>query len=230
MYFQESEAIAREHPDLICVVEQVDSQLSGIASPAPLRPADFSSALRVNANQVTSVFELLAQKGVLLAEDMVECDGCNNLMSRDAFRQAIEDEDEFECSSCSRLFRRDSEPIVVYRMTMPSLSRPKPDVPKLEIQTASGEEPLGKRAQCVLIAMHDLGAIDSDTRLSTERIAARALGNEGDPNSLKNVVSDLCTRQLINTKTGRTGGCWLTGTGRLRAQKLAQSSQNSATV
>ena len=96
MFFQESEVIAREHQDLLRVVEQVDARLSTIFSPAPLRPADFSSVLGAEENQVVSVFELLAQKGVLFTEEMVECERCQNLMSADAFRQALEDEDEFE--------------------------------------------------------------------------------------------------------------------------------------
>jgi hypothetical protein len=123
MFFQESEAIAHESEDLRPVIEQVDEVLSGIASPDPLRPGDFASVLGAEENQVVSVFELLAQKGVLSAEAMVECERCQNLMSADAFHQAIDDEDDFECTQCGRVFSTRSEPILIYRMTTETLRR-----------------------------------------------------------------------------------------------------------
>jgi len=220
MFFQESEVIAREHQDLLRVVEQVDARLSTIFSPAPLRPADFSSVLGAEENQVVSVFELLAQKGVLFTEEMVECERCQNLMSADAFRQALEDEDEFECTGCSHPFRWRSELIVVYRMTGPALARPRPDAPEAKSEMASGDEPLSERAQFVLVAMLELGAIDSDSRSSTDEIVVKALGDQANPNSVKIVMSELNTRRLIDSKTGRGGGCWLTEKGCVRAAKL----------
>jgi hypothetical protein len=138
MYFQESEAIARDHRDLRGVIEQVDLQLATNFAPAPLRAADFSCAIGCDTNQVASIFELLAVRGVLRSEAMVECERCQNLMSAAAFHQAIEDEDGFDCSSCGRRFRSRSQPIVVYRMTPDVLARPKPDV-----EGADGSEVLG---------------------------------------------------------------------------------------
>lgn len=117
MFFPESEAIARKHPDLLRVIEQVDARLSTIFSPSPLCPGDFSRVIGADENQVFSVFDLLAAKGVLCCEEMVECEDCHNLMSADAFHQAIDDEDDFECTACSRTFSRYSTPIVVYGMT-----------------------------------------------------------------------------------------------------------------
>jgi len=236
MFFHESEVIAREHPDLLRAVEQVDQRLSGICSPAPLRPVDFSCALGVEENQVASVFELLAEKDVLLAEDMVECERCQNLMPANAFRQAIQDEDQFECSGCGRVFPRRSEPVAVYRMTAGALSRTKAVAKPLALQiiemfgAPSSEEPLSERARLVLVAMLELDAVDSDRRQSTERIAVKALGASTDPNALKSVMAELKTRRLIDSKTGRGGGCWLTESGLPRAQKLRHPNRNSATV
>lgn len=85
------------------------------------------------------------------------------------------------------------------------------------------DEPLGDRAQSVLIAMLELGAVDSDNRRSTEDIAIKALGDGTDPNALKSVMADLKTRKLINSKTGSGGGCWLTEAGKRRAEKLNKS-------
>jgi hypothetical protein len=220
MYFPESEAIVCKHQDLEPVIELVDAQLSEIYSSAPLRPADFACVIGADPNQVVAVFDLLAKHEVLLSEAMVECERCQNLMSAVAFRQAIDDEDDFECSTCSRRFRRNTAPITVYRMAVRVASRPKPIVPEADLSATSGEEPLSERAQLVLIAMIELNAIDSDARCSTEDIAARALGPRADANALKAVMSELNTRQLIQTKTGRGGGCWLTTNGQSRATKL----------
>ena len=82
------------------------------------------------------------------------------------------------------------------------------------------DDPLSDRAQLALVAMLELRAIDSDARRCTEEIAVKALGGQTDGNSLKNVISELHTRRLIETKAGRGGGCWLTAKGRARAEKL----------
>ena len=236
MFFQESDSIASEDPDLSPVLEQVDQQLRDISSSAPLRPADIASFLGVDENQVESAFDLLAAKGVLRSEKMVECEACQNLMSASSFYQAADDEDVFNCSQCGRIFPGNSESILVYRMTDHTLSRTKAQT-RVRNTTASTtseilmvDEPLADRAQIVLIAMMELGAVDSDSRKSTEQITLKALGPGSDPNAVKGVMADLKIRQLVQSKTGRTGGCWLSEKGQMRAKKLRSSSQNSATV
>lgn len=139
MYFHESEAIAREHPDLHRIVEQIDSQLATIFTGAPLRPADFSCHLACDTNQVISVFRLLVECDVLLAEKMVECERCHNLMPATGFQQALADEDDFDCSSCGRPFRRRTPVLSVYRMTAETLARPKPAVATADVESALRE-------------------------------------------------------------------------------------------
>jgi hypothetical protein len=219
MFFPESESIVREHPGLHRVASLIDQRMSEIFSTAPLRPADFACVIKADVNQVTSIFDLLAQKGLLQRAEMVECRRCHGLLAAAAFRQAVDDEDDIECSHCGRSYSRLAKSMVVYRMTARVAARPKPKGAETS-HLAAGEEPLGERAQNVLIAMLELGAIDSDTRRSTEEIAAKALGPGADANALKSVMSDLKTRHLVNSKTGRTGGCWLTAKGQTRAGKL----------
>ena len=236
MFFPESDAIVRDHPDLQRVVEQVDQRLASVCSAAPLRPRDLSCALGADGYQLASVFELLAQEGVVRAEEMVECERCQNLMPACAFRDALEDEDPFECTGCHCVFPRRSAPTVVYRMTTEALNRTrasaKPRAEQLSelLGVPSGEVQLSERAQCVLSAMLELDAVDSDRRRSTEAIAEKALGRGADPNALKNVMAELKTRNLIDSKTGRGGGCWLTVSGQMRAEKLRSAHRNSATV
>lgn len=136
MYFHESEAIASDNPDLHDVVEQLDRLLATIFTDAPLRPGDFSCNLGCDTNQVIAVFDLLANCDVLLAEKMVECEQCHNLMSAAAFQQAVADQDDFDCSSCGRPFRRRTSVITVYRMTAETLARPKPAVATPDVELA----------------------------------------------------------------------------------------------
>jgi hypothetical protein len=96
---------------------------------------------------------------------------------------------------------------------------PSPTTMKLE-EAASPDEPLSDRSQLVLVAMLEIEALDSDRRKPTEDIAAKALGPGTDANSLKNVMAELKTRELVSSKLGRGGGCWLTDKGRKRAEKL----------
>jgi DNA-binding IscR family transcriptional regulator len=63
-------------------------------------------------------------------------------------------------------------------------------------------------------------AFDSDHRQRTEDIAVRAIGPSADPNQFKEVIADLKRLKYIDTKEGRGGGCWLSDSGRRRAEKL----------
>jgi len=67
--------------------------LATIFTGAPLRPADFSCKLACDTNQVFAIFDLLVEREVLLSEEMVECERCQNLMSAAAFREACDDGD-----------------------------------------------------------------------------------------------------------------------------------------
>jgi hypothetical protein len=225
MYFLESEAIANDQPDLGNLVELVDEQLAMIFAPSPLRPADFSCALGADEYHVYAIFESMAQHGLLELTEAVECPECNTLSPADDFTTAISDEDDFECSSCGRTIHRRTPATVLFKMTGKALARAKPVIRNASLDAIAivAEEPLSGRSQYVLIAMLDLGAIDSDGRRTTAEIAAQALGKQADENALKPVMSDLSTRKLIRTKRGPGGGCWLTEPGIARANKLRRA-------
>lgn len=227
MFFHESEAIARKHQDLARLIEQIDSRIANICSAAPLRPNDFASALGAEGNQVVSVFELLEKDGVLTTAEMVECGRCEQLMAASDFRQAISDEDDFDCTGCGHRIHPRTEPIVIFRLTSQAVDRNKAEA-KLQAERRNRAEaglsdgdPLGERAQDVLVAMLRLKALDSDSRKSTEAIATEAFGKGYDANSLKNVMTELNNRGLIDSKMGRNGGCWLKERGLARAIKLS---------
>jgi len=136
MYFQESEAIALEHPELVQVVEEIDGHLASIFTHAPLRPGDFACVISCDENQVVAVFDLLADREVLNADRSVECRQCQNLMPHVDFQQAVEDEDDFECTSCGRPFHRHTPVTMVYRLSAETLARPKPAVKTDDVESA----------------------------------------------------------------------------------------------
>ena len=90
---------------------------------------------------------------------------------------------------------------------------------KIEEDSTTGLA-LGERAQLVLKALLNKKAFDSDHRQTTEDIAVVAAGKTADANQFKEVVADLRRRRYVDTKKGRRGGCWLTTSGRQRAEKL----------
>ena len=91
------------------------------------------------------------------------------------------------------------------------------------VNTQTIDDPLSDRARAVLVAMLELRTFDADCLRSTDDIAAKAFGKGTDANSLKSVMADLNTREMISSRTGRGGGCWLTAKGRARAEKLHKS-------
>lgn len=139
MYFHESEAIAREHRDLQAAMKRVDEMLATIFTASPLRPADFACKLECEANQVVAIFDLLAEREVLLAQEMVECQRCQNLTPASELQEAWDDGDDFDCSSCGRTYRRGAPVTRIYRMTAETLARPKPAVPTEDIEAALRE-------------------------------------------------------------------------------------------
>lgn len=236
MFFHESEAIVREHPDLLGVVERVDQRLSEVCSRSPLRPGDFACAVGAATTQVQSAFELLAKQGLLSTEDMVECDRCQVLIPAAEFDRAIRDEDDLECTGCGFVLRRRSTRAIVYRLTAEAILKTKANAKPLEIRLGElfgpglGDEPLSERARFALVAMLNLGAVDSDSRVPTHDIAVEALGPLSDENDLKAAMAELKVRLLIRSERGRKGGCWLTAAGRRRAEKLKRRTGNSAPI
>jgi hypothetical protein len=85
---------------------------------------------------------------------------------------------------------------------------------------ATQEPSLGERAQLVLKVLFDKAAFDSDHRERTEDVAVAAVGKSADANQFKEVIAELKRLHYLDTKEGRGGGCWLTATGKCRAEKL----------
>jgi hypothetical protein len=139
MFFQESEAIATENLDLRKTVERVDHLLATIFNSAPLRPEDFAWKLDLDVNQVIVVFEILTSCGVLLAESVVECRQCQNLVPVPALEQAEAQKQAIECFGCGCSIEYSSPVVTVYRMTAETLARPKPSVATANVESALRE-------------------------------------------------------------------------------------------
>lgn len=102
MFFTECANIAERHPDLAGVIQRIDAQLQEMRTAEVLRVGDFASFLGVDPNQVTSVFEMLVEGGLLVGEEMVECPHCSMAVLRSDYDSAVEKDGEFRCSDCDR--------------------------------------------------------------------------------------------------------------------------------
>lgn len=116
MYFTECARLVERHPDLAGVVERIDAQLQDMGTAKVMRAEDFASFLGVDPNQVTSVFDLLAQDRLLLREEMIECPHCRMVVLRSEYDDAMKEEGEYSCSDCERpLSRKEAQAITTYR-------------------------------------------------------------------------------------------------------------------
>jgi len=100
MYYRESERLATEHPDLARVLEKVDDKLAGLPSDSILRPEVLATALEERESQVKNAFRLLAESGLLRAEESIECPTCQNVAELASYLEAQENGDECLCSQC----------------------------------------------------------------------------------------------------------------------------------
>jgi hypothetical protein len=100
MFFTECANLAERHPELAGTIQRIDEQLQDMGTAEVLRVADFASFLGVDPNQVTSVFEMLAQDDLLVRENMVECPHCAMAVLRSEYEDALEEDGEFRCTSC----------------------------------------------------------------------------------------------------------------------------------
>ena len=98
-------------------------------------------------------------------------------------------------------------------------------VPTIDIHTPQtvSDIPLSERAQSLLVAMHEMDAVDSDHRQSNAEITARAFGATADPNAKKRAWGELRKAKYVVSKVGSGGGYWLTEIGKIRAKKLFES-------
>jgi hypothetical protein len=85
------------------------------------------------------VFEILTSCGVLLAESVVECRQCQNLVPLPPLEQAEVQQHGFECSGCGWSIERSAPVVTVYRMTEETLARPKPLIATLSVESALRE-------------------------------------------------------------------------------------------
>lgn len=84
------------------------------------------------------------------------------------------------------------------------------------------DDVLSDKQMLILSTLLKLNAIGPDLRVSTRKMSRRAEGNYGRPENFKRSISELVTKQLLGTRTGRSGGCWLTAKGCRRAEMLSK--------
>jgi pimeloyl-ACP methyl ester carboxylesterase len=118
MFFNESEALASQHPELRELIGKIDGQLSQFDATAIARVGDFSTFLGESINRVSGIFERYVMEGVLQKVDMVECVKCQTLSPAGSYRSNLAAEDLFACSACGDdLTSQSPKQFYVYKLT-----------------------------------------------------------------------------------------------------------------
>lgn len=116
MYFRVCARFAELHRDLAPLVERVDARLAEMEKVEVLRPGDVACVLGADPNQVASILDFLAERGVLSREEMVECRSCETVVPREDHEAQIEEDGEYLCSGCERpLTAASIRPVTTYR-------------------------------------------------------------------------------------------------------------------
>ena len=87
----------------------------------------------------------------------------------------------------------------------------------LAVEAANDDPILNDSHRCLLVAMLDLKAVDSDHLRPADEIVVRAFGRDAFANDHKKPLADLVRFGLAASKRGRGGGSWLTPAGIERA-------------
>ncbi|HUU85258.1 MAG TPA: hypothetical protein VM243_17295 [Phycisphaerae bacterium] len=90
---------------------------------------------------------------------------------------------------------------------------------------------LTERQRICLQALDELGAFDASSRQRAGDVAQKAEGHSANVNGFKQPLADLAKRGLIESKTGREGGYWLSPNGRavIKAGDRSESGNSTDT-
>jgi hypothetical protein len=95
----------------------------------------------------------------------------------------------------------------------PSEARP---ASEKDAKGPANDTPLSQAALAVLAELHRVGALSSDNRVTAEVLAQ---DTRTKPRTVQGAVRELRGAGLVDTRTGRGGGCWLTDWGRKRCER-----------
>jgi hypothetical protein len=116
MYFRACARFAELHADLADLVERVDARLTEMEKVEVLRSGDLACVLGADPNQVASILDSLAEQGVLLREEMVECRCCETVVPREDYETQLDEDGEYLCSGCERPLTKVSiRPVTTFR-------------------------------------------------------------------------------------------------------------------
>lgn len=103
MFFTECGRLARQHPGLASVFQQLDASLQTVGIGAVLRSEDLASFLSIRLNQARSALDLLVAEGLLRRIEMIECRYCEMAVDLTDYMDAVDEEGEYRCTSCDRV-------------------------------------------------------------------------------------------------------------------------------
>lgn len=118
MYFQECDHLAGEYPGLKEIIFKIDNEILHSTEPSSVfRTDDIASYLQEKSSQISGIFNILSERGLLREEEYIECPNCSNLIPPEDYKKAIDDQDSFECTQCQiDLAKLIPDEIKVYRL------------------------------------------------------------------------------------------------------------------
>lgn len=82
-----------------------------------LKPEVIASFFREKSSQVTVIFNILSEKGLLHKENYIECPICYTLIHINDYKKAVNDQESFECTHCQRdLSNQALNEVEIYRL------------------------------------------------------------------------------------------------------------------
>ena len=99
MFFQESEILVRNEPELEDIIARVDDLIHSIGSSGLFDPIMISKKLNERPSQIKGILIELVKNGLIKEDRYIECPYCYNLMNIISYGQLI-NKTEFECTQC----------------------------------------------------------------------------------------------------------------------------------
>lgn len=142
MFFRECKCLADEYPELKEMIGKIDEILHSVEPSSVIRVEEIASLLHEKYSQVSGIFAILLENGLLREEKYIECPSCGNPMDIEDYNNAVDDRDLFECTQCQRdLCKQTPDEVKVYRLNIKKIQKSKNDKSESRIPTGFPQPP-----------------------------------------------------------------------------------------
>lgn len=104
MFYQESERLALEKPDLEKLIAEIDVLLYRVGTNGVIRPDELARILNRPQSQVSGILNALSEFELLNSAEYYECQSCGNLVTLDEYQEETRQYGRYECTQCMKMF------------------------------------------------------------------------------------------------------------------------------